>query len=55
MAMVIAALCASGESTINNIYQIERGYENLVDRLTSLGASICHGGGATAGGRTGAA
>jgi UDP-N-acetylglucosamine 1-carboxyvinyltransferase len=40
MAMVIAALCASGESTISNIYQIERGYENLVNRLTSLGADI---------------
>ncbi|MDR1253225.1 MAG: UDP-N-acetylglucosamine 1-carboxyvinyltransferase [Treponema sp.] len=42
MAMVIAALCASGESTISNIYQVERGYENLVSRLTSLGADIKH-------------
>ena len=40
MAMVIAALCARGESTIRNIYQIERGYENLVERLSSLGADI---------------
>jgi UDP-N-acetylglucosamine 1-carboxyvinyltransferase len=40
MAMVIAALCAQGRSTINNIYQIERGYENLVDRLSSLGGKI---------------
>lgn len=40
MAMVIAALCAEGRSTIDNVYQIERGYENLARRLESLGARI---------------
>jgi UDP-N-acetylglucosamine 1-carboxyvinyltransferase len=40
MAMVIAALCAEGNSVINNVYQIERGYEDLVSRLCSLGAQI---------------
>jgi UDP-N-acetylglucosamine 1-carboxyvinyltransferase len=40
MAMVIAALCAEGESVIQNVYQIERGYESLIDRLKSLGARI---------------
>lgn len=40
MAMVIAALCAEGESMIHNVYQIERGYENLTNRLASLGARI---------------
>ncbi|MDR0643137.1 MAG: UDP-N-acetylglucosamine 1-carboxyvinyltransferase [Treponema sp.] len=40
MAMIIAALCARGKSVIRNIYQIERGYENIVDRLSSLGAKI---------------
>ncbi|MCL2042737.1 MAG: UDP-N-acetylglucosamine 1-carboxyvinyltransferase [Treponema sp.] len=40
MAMLIAALCAEGKSVIRNVYQIERGYENLVDRLSSLGARI---------------
>lgn len=40
MAMVIAALCARGESIISNVYQIERGYENLVEKLKSLGAHI---------------
>ncbi|HKL85867.1 MAG TPA: UDP-N-acetylglucosamine 1-carboxyvinyltransferase [Treponemataceae bacterium] len=40
MAMVIAALCARGESVIKNVYQIERGYENLTERLKSLGARI---------------
>jgi UDP-N-acetylglucosamine 1-carboxyvinyltransferase len=40
MAMIIAALCARGKSVIRNIYQIERGYENIVPRLSSLGAKI---------------
>jgi UDP-N-acetylglucosamine 1-carboxyvinyltransferase len=40
MAMVIAALCAEGTSTIHNVYQIERGYERLSDRLRALGAHI---------------
>ena len=38
--MVIAALCAHGHSTIHNVYQIERGYERLTERLKSLGAHI---------------
>ena len=40
MAMVIAALSADGKSIIRNVYQIERGYENLVERLSALGAKI---------------
>ncbi len=40
MAQVIAALCARGESVIQNIYQIERGYENIYGKLQSLGARI---------------
>ncbi len=40
MAMVIAALCADGESIIQNVYQIERGYEKITARLKSLGAHI---------------
>ncbi len=40
MAMVIAAMAAHGESVISNVYQIERGYEHLVERLQSLGARI---------------
>jgi UDP-N-acetylglucosamine 1-carboxyvinyltransferase len=43
MAMVIAAMCARGRSVINNVYQIERGYENLVTRLSSLGGRIERG------------
>ena len=40
MAIVIAALCARGKSVIRNVYQVERGYENLAERLRSLGARI---------------
>ncbi len=40
MALVIAALCAEGTSTIQNIYQIERGYERLSEKLLGLGAKI---------------
>jgi len=40
MAMVIAALCAEGKSVIQNVYQIERGYELLAEKLKSLGAKI---------------
>jgi UDP-N-acetylglucosamine 1-carboxyvinyltransferase len=40
MAMVIAAMTAEGKSQIDNVYQIERGYENIVARLSSLGGKI---------------
>jgi UDP-N-acetylglucosamine 1-carboxyvinyltransferase len=40
MAMVIAALCAEGRSTIGNIGQIDRGYERMDERLQALGATI---------------
>jgi UDP-N-acetylglucosamine 1-carboxyvinyltransferase len=40
MAMLIAALCAEGTSTIGNIGEIDRGYERIDDRLRSLGAAI---------------
>jgi UDP-N-acetylglucosamine 1-carboxyvinyltransferase len=40
MAMVIAALCAEGTSTIGNIGQIDRGYERMDERLRELGAVI---------------
>jgi UDP-N-acetylglucosamine 1-carboxyvinyltransferase len=40
MAMVIADMCAHGTSRISNVYQIERGYEDLVGQLQKLGAKI---------------
>ena len=40
MAMLLAAVCAEGVSTINNADQIERGYERIDERLNALGARI---------------
>lgn len=40
MAMLLAALCADGTSTINNVGQIERGYERIDERLRALGADV---------------
>lgn len=40
ISLLIAALSANGESTIHNIEQIDRGYENIVPRLQALGAEI---------------
>jgi UDP-N-acetylglucosamine 1-carboxyvinyltransferase len=40
MAMLIAALCATGRSEIGNIGQIDRGYERIDERLRDLGAHI---------------
>jgi UDP-N-acetylglucosamine 1-carboxyvinyltransferase len=40
MAMILAALCASGTSTIHNIQQIDRGYEQIEQKLQALGANI---------------
>jgi UDP-N-acetylglucosamine 1-carboxyvinyltransferase len=40
MAMLIAALCAEGVSTIGDAYQIDKGYERIDERLRGLGAHI---------------
>ena len=40
IAMLIAAMSASGTSRIDNIGQIDRGYENIEERLNRLGANI---------------
>ncbi len=40
MALLIAALCASGQSVIHNIPQIDRGYERIETKLQPLGARI---------------
>ncbi|MCL5784015.1 MAG: UDP-N-acetylglucosamine 1-carboxyvinyltransferase [Patescibacteria group bacterium] len=40
MALVVAALAARGKSVINQAELIERGYENVVEKLRSLGADI---------------
>ena len=40
MAMLLASLCAHGESTIGAAHQIDKGYERIDERLRALGASI---------------
>jgi UDP-N-acetylglucosamine 1-carboxyvinyltransferase len=40
MAMLIASLCAEGESTIGAVHQIDKGYERIDERLRALGARI---------------
>ncbi|MGN1150304.1 MAG: UDP-N-acetylglucosamine 1-carboxyvinyltransferase [Sutterella sp.] len=39
-SLVIAALAAQGESTVDRIYHLDRGYEHMEDKLRSLGADI---------------
>ena len=39
-SLVIAGLSASGRTDISRIYHLERGYENLVEKLTKLGAKV---------------
>jgi len=40
MALIIASICAEGKSKIQNIYQIERGYENICEKLENIGVII---------------
>ena len=40
-AMVLAGLVAEGETQVGYIHHIDRGYDNLVDKLVGLGADIC--------------
>lgn len=39
-SLIIAALCASGTTNIEEIYQVDRGYERIEERLAALGADI---------------
>ncbi len=39
-ALVLAGLCAEGYTTVNNVFHIDRGYANLEEKLSSLGAKI---------------
>jgi UDP-N-acetylglucosamine 1-carboxyvinyltransferase len=40
MSMLLAGLCAEGESTIGAVHQIDKGYERIDERLRGLGARI---------------
>jgi len=39
-ALVLAGLCSTGTTEINRLYHIDRGYENIDDKLIMLGADI---------------
>ena len=39
-SLVLAGLAAKGETTVNRIYHLDRGYERLEEKLSSLGAHI---------------
>ncbi len=39
-SLVLAALCAAGETVIDRVYHIDRGYETIVKKLRSIGADI---------------
>ncbi|MBW7837088.1 MAG: UDP-N-acetylglucosamine 1-carboxyvinyltransferase [Sphingomonadales bacterium] len=40
MGLVIAGLAASGTTTVNRVYHLDRGYDRLVEKLTACGAAI---------------
>ncbi len=40
VALVLAGLVAEGETVVNRIYHLDRGYENIVEKLTGVGADI---------------
>ena len=42
-ALVLAALAADGETTIGDVYHIDRGYERFCEKLAALGADISRG------------
>jgi UDP-N-acetylglucosamine 1-carboxyvinyltransferase len=39
-SLVLAGLVAKGETTVDRIYHIDRGYENIEEKLSGLGAKI---------------
>ncbi len=39
-ALVVAALCANGTTVLDNIYHLDRGYQDIVSKLKGLGAHI---------------
>ena len=42
VALVLAGLVAEGETIVNRIYHLERGYEHIVEKLSACGAEIAH-------------
>ena len=39
-SLVIAALAAQGESTVDRLYHLDRGYEHMEEKLRGLGADV---------------
>ena len=39
-ALILAGLVAEGETTVNRVYHLDRGYEKLEEKLKSVGANI---------------
>ena len=39
-SLIIAGLMAKGKTTINRVYHLDRGYENLEDKLKNCGVNI---------------
>jgi UDP-N-acetylglucosamine 1-carboxyvinyltransferase len=40
VSLVIAALAAEGDTMVNRVYHLDRGFESLEDKLTACGAEI---------------
>ena len=40
VSLVIAALAAEGETTVNRVYHLDRGFERLEQKLSACGADI---------------
>ena len=40
MSLILAALASSGTSEIDGLFHLDRGYENLANKLSNLGANI---------------
>ncbi|MBC7322252.1 MAG: UDP-N-acetylglucosamine 1-carboxyvinyltransferase [Acetomicrobium sp.] len=42
-ALVLAGLAAEGETVVYDVHHLDRGYENMAEKLTLLGAEVCEG------------
>ena len=40
MSLVLAGLAAEGETVVNRVYHLDRGYERIEEKLTACGAEI---------------
>ncbi|MCH2251147.1 MAG: UDP-N-acetylglucosamine 1-carboxyvinyltransferase, partial [Cognatishimia sp.] len=40
VSLILAGLVAEGQTTVNRVYHLDRGYENLVEKLSAVGAKV---------------